>query len=281
MKFSLILATKGRSTELLDLLNSLKRQTYPHFELIVVDQNEDDRVKKVLSAFAADLEIVHLRSAPGLSRARNRGLAFAHGHVVCFPDDDCWFADTTLEQVYELLSEHPDWDGVSGRCFDTNMCPSVTDFDKKEGFIDKFNVWRRTNSISYFIKTAVVRAAGGFDEQLGIGAGTLWGSGEDTDLPLKIVERGGKIYYSFAFHLYHPQVREGEVDSRLIERHISYARGMGRVLRLHDYPVWFVVYVVSRKLGGAAKNILYLRPDRALLDLKSAYARLYGWASFG
>ena len=51
MKFSLIIATLGREKELYDLFESLDKQTYKNFEVIVIDQNKDDRVFKCVQKY--------------------------------------------------------------------------------------------------------------------------------------------------------------------------------------------------------------------------------------
>ena len=86
--FDLVVATVGRVDELERLLGSLERQTHRGFTVLVVDQNDDDRLRPLLAAHPA-LDIAHLRSAPGLSRARNAALGAADGGLVAFPDDDC------------------------------------------------------------------------------------------------------------------------------------------------------------------------------------------------
>ncbi|HUW28391.1 MAG TPA: glycosyltransferase [Sulfuriferula sp.] len=43
MKFSLVMATRGRSMEIERPFNSRANQMYKNFEAIVVDRNEDDR----------------------------------------------------------------------------------------------------------------------------------------------------------------------------------------------------------------------------------------------
>ena len=60
-------------TELEALLASLEGQTHRPFALVVVDQNADDRVAALLASHAA-LDVLHLRSSRGLSRARNAAL---------------------------------------------------------------------------------------------------------------------------------------------------------------------------------------------------------------
>ena len=79
LRFSLILATVGRTEPLPRLLDSLAAQTHKNFEVVVVDQNAHDRVGTILAGYQDKFSIQHLRSAPGLSRARNVGLPQAAG----------------------------------------------------------------------------------------------------------------------------------------------------------------------------------------------------------
>src|SRR5579864_3540599 len=95
IKFSLILATVGRLDEVARFLQHLGRQTYRDFELIIVDQNSDDVLERLIRQYQGCFPVLHLRSEPGLSRARNVGLQHFSGDVVAFPDDDCWYAPDT------------------------------------------------------------------------------------------------------------------------------------------------------------------------------------------
>ena len=51
MKFTLILATLGRSDEVRRMLESLKRQSYQDFEVVLIDQNSDNRVFKLYKEY--------------------------------------------------------------------------------------------------------------------------------------------------------------------------------------------------------------------------------------
>src|SRR5215212_9261375 len=107
MHFSLVLATVGRTEEVRRLLESLREQTYRNFEVIVVDQNPGDGLTYLLELYRDTLNIRHIRSAKGISKARNVGLRYTTGDVVAFPDDDCWYAPDLLERVAAKLSAHP------------------------------------------------------------------------------------------------------------------------------------------------------------------------------
>ena len=75
---SLILATIGDDDRLAHLFESLRSQTFRSFEAIVVDQSGDERVRRVIDAHGAGLDITHVRHARGLSRSRNAGLRIDH-----------------------------------------------------------------------------------------------------------------------------------------------------------------------------------------------------------
>ena len=48
MMLSIIIATYGRSEELKALLSSIFAQSYKEFEVLIIDQNDDDRISKIL-----------------------------------------------------------------------------------------------------------------------------------------------------------------------------------------------------------------------------------------
>ena len=60
-KFSLIIPTVGRTEELEKMLGSLANQQPADFELIVVDQNDDNRVERLFSVLTPDIAVSHLR----------------------------------------------------------------------------------------------------------------------------------------------------------------------------------------------------------------------------
>ena len=66
MKFSLIVATKNRVNEVDRLLHSLVAQSHRDFEVILVDQNIDDRLSDVVNCYSPLFPLTHIpRSQPG------------------------------------------------------------------------------------------------------------------------------------------------------------------------------------------------------------------------
>src|SRR5258708_30590955 len=82
IKFSLILATVGRTDDVARFLRSLDRQSYRNFELIVVDQNPEGILDPLMLQYQGRFPLLHLRSQRGLSRSPNVGLQHFSRNVV-------------------------------------------------------------------------------------------------------------------------------------------------------------------------------------------------------
>jgi glycosyltransferase involved in cell wall biosynthesis len=274
MKISLILATKGRVDEIKILVRSLIQQDYGNLELIVVDQNGDDRLAPILKESNLPFPILHLRSEVGLSRARNVGLAFASGDIIAFPDDDCWYPDGLLKWIVSELQSQPSVDGLTGRSEDGLIRSSGGTFSRHKGRVDIRNVWQKGVSYTIFLRSAVCAAVGPFDEELGVGARSRFGSGEETDYLIRTAKLGFNVQYLPDLIVFHP-------NSRLYDRNhrakaFRYGMGMGRVLSKHRYTFTHNFCTILRPLGGALLSLLSLRPRKAAYHLAIARGRLCG-----
>ena len=274
MKISLILATKGRVAEIGIFMRSLTQQGYSSLELIVVDQNEDDRLNAILRESNLAFPIIHLRSEVGLSRARNVGVTFATGEIIGFPDDDCWYPDGLLARVVSEFQSQPSVDGLTGRSEDGRRRPSGGSFSYRKGCVDLNNVWKTGISYTIFLRSSVCSAVGQFDEELGVGAPTRFGSGEETDFLIRTVKLGFNIQYLPDLVVFHPN--PPLYDRNHCNKAFRYGVGMGRVLSKHRYKLSFNLYTILRPIGGALLSLLALRARKAAYHLAIARGRLCG-----
>lgn len=249
-RLSLLCCTIGRTDKLGRLLDSLASQTARDFELVVVDQNAPGMLDPVLAPYARGLDIRHVRSERGLSRARNVGLAHCRAKLVAFPDDDCWYPDTLVETVVALFEANSATGVITGRTVDGAGADSLGLFLGADAAITKSNVWLSGNSNSLFIRTDLARKIGGFDETLGVGATTPFKSGEETDFLLRALATGARGTYRHDLRVHHDQAPVGGAGG--VARAQDYARGFGRVLRLHDYGAPYVAMRVIRTSARAA-----------------------------
>jgi glycosyltransferase involved in cell wall biosynthesis len=251
--FDLVVATVDRVAELGQLLDSLERQTHKDFRVLVVDQNEDDRVEDVLARHPS-LRVERLRAPRGLSRARNQALSHLQAEVVAFPDDDCLYPDDLLERVAERLGGG--LDGLTGRepWWTTDAAVLTRD-----------NLWNRAISFTIFLRRDVIERVGSFDERLGLPAS----SGEEIDYLIRALDAGARIEYDPTVVVMHPRK-----DVELTAVGVRDGSSIGYILRKHGYPPSVVARMLLRPAGG-----LVLEPRRAGFHLATLRGRLRGYRS--
>jgi glycosyltransferase involved in cell wall biosynthesis len=251
LTFSLIVATLGRTNELESLLQSLATQTYLGFECIIVDQNSDRRVKDIADRWKQILNLRVVDSAPGLSRARNVGMKGARGDVLAFPDDDCWYNPPLLASVSSWFDKHHEFGILTVGSEDLDGVPSGNRWIQNRCEIRASNVFRTTFSSTIFVRRAAAIQGELFDESIGVGSGTGFGSGEETDYILGLLAIGVRGHFDRTWHVGHPKrdMLSGHVSE---SRATSYGRGMGYVLQKHSQrclAVGLVIYDLIRTLA--------------------------------
>ena len=280
MKFSLIMATLGRYDEVGRLLTSLAKQSFTGFELIVVDQNKDDRVKQLCREYQSSMDIHYLHlDRVGLSLARNAGLHIARGDIVAFPDDDCEYPADLLARISERFSAHAEIDGLTGvpRNKVTGM-QCAGRFDTRGGPISPGNVWRRAIAFTIFAQRTVADSINGFDEGLGLGA--KFGSSEETDFLLRALHRGSRMLYCPDIFVYHPDPL-ATFDSKSAARAYSYGLGIGAVCKKHVFHYHTLALIpqtlilLARPLAGCLRYSLVDR-NKSRYYLASLKGRLAG-----
>lgn len=179
-------------------LDSVFRQTYRNFEVLVVNDGSPDtkELERALESYRGRITyLVQKNSGPGA--ARNLGTREARGEFVAFLDsDDLWYAEYLAEQL-KMFEEDPSRDLVycdfrffsdtpsAGKTF-MQLYPPRVETITLESLI-------AGNNLIIYPTCAVLRRktlldTGLFDE-------TLWSYGEDNDLWLRIAYRGGKIAF--------------------------------------------------------------------------------------
>jgi glycosyltransferase involved in cell wall biosynthesis len=275
--FDLVLATIGRTDEPARFLESLSIQSHRRFRLIVADQNADERVVCLIREYEDAFPIVWLSTERGLSRARNAALEHLSADIVAFPDDDCSYPPDVLERVAAFLSEHREWDGLCGRAVDERGRLAAGQRDLAAGAITLFNLWRRVASYTVFLRRDVISAVGGFDEAMGVGAGTPWGSGEDLDYVARAVKNGSWLHYDPTLTIEHPQKREQSPHPDAAEGY-AYGAGFGRALRRNRLPWWFFTYSLLRSSVAAAMSVVIGNVARARFHIAVTRGRARGWS---
>ena len=270
---SLIAATLGRTECLPPLLESLAAQEFSGFELIVVDQNKDDRLVAVLAPYLGRLDIKHVRTSQrGLSRARNIGLARSKGHIVGFPDDDCLYPPTVTRHVAERFRADPTLAFLSGPAISPQGALGSGRWQTRSGPVTMYNVWTTVIGFNFFMRRETIERLHGFDENLGVG--TKFGSAEETDLAIRTIRSGAKALYDYTLRVAHPDKR---LTPEATGRAFSYGAGLGRVLRKHPTPRSITAAFFVRPVGGIIVSVLRARKLAASYYWRTVHGRVSGY----
>lgn len=104
--------TEDRWTDLVAAVESVRQQSAPVQEIIVVVDHNPALLERVRMQLAGVITVEN-RQSPGLSGARNSGLAVAQGEIIAFMDEDAVAAPDWLEQL-SAGYRHPPVSGVGG-----------------------------------------------------------------------------------------------------------------------------------------------------------------------
>lgn len=177
---TVILATFNRKAYLREAIESVLKQTYAHFELIIIDDGSTDDTAKMVKMFTDPRIEYHFQENQGRSIARNLGLSLAKGEFVTFIDSDDLYLIHKLEQQVDYLQNHPQIGMIYTSAY------SINDYGQmqKHQFKAKVSGWIY-HDIAFFvpvtitlptvmIRRDILKTVGGFDE--------LMARFEDTDL---------------------------------------------------------------------------------------------------
>jgi glycosyltransferase involved in cell wall biosynthesis len=110
--FSVVISTFNRRDLVLQAVESVLRQTFSAYEIIVVVDGSNDGTAIALSKFFPGIHVLEC-SNRGIAACRNRGLAAATGDWVCFLDDDDLWHPMKLELAARYIREQPGCDALN------------------------------------------------------------------------------------------------------------------------------------------------------------------------
>ncbi|WP_228775669.1 glycosyltransferase family 2 protein [Streptomyces sp. NRRL B-1677] len=276
LRVGIVISTIGRPASLQRLFASLEGQKLPVSQVIVADQGTGTETASVASAWATRLPISVVTSSGGLARGRNDGLAaLPPCDVVAFPDDDCWYTPTTVADAVEEITAGRMV--VSGRLVTPgDMRSSRVRFGSQPLTLGRRSIWTHAVEATCFFRREFFEAYGVFNTGLGVGSPTPWQSGEGTELLWRALGRGASMGYSPRITVFDAAATAPEAAAYLRKTR-EYARGTGRVIRLHQSRLEFAA-AIARPAGRALLSLLKLRVRAARLCLHIIIGRCEGYA---
>ena len=87
-------------------IDSILRQTYKNFELILVNDGSTDGTSRILCSYKDNRIKLINQENNGTGSARNTGLKYATGDYICFIDGDDYVVPSFLNETYELIKKY-------------------------------------------------------------------------------------------------------------------------------------------------------------------------------
>ena len=116
---SIIVATYRRDKELIRVLESISKLNYTNYEVVLVDDNDDDiwneKVEQIVKEFLelnSEVCIKYFANHPnqGSAKTRNVGIEMSAGEYICFlDDDDVYLKDRINNQLYAMMEVDADY----------------------------------------------------------------------------------------------------------------------------------------------------------------------------
>lgn len=226
---SVIITAYNAAPFIREALDSVLRQTFTNFEIIVVNDGSPDTADLEAALEPYLNRIVYLRQEnQGTAAARNTGIRAARGHFISLLDGDDLWEPEYLEVQLALMETDPKpavlysnavhfgvGDAVGRKFMD--VCPSRGDVTFKSLLTEECTVL-----VSVMARPEAIISAGMFDEDRAImGA-------DDFDLWLRIAKQGNHIAYHRR-SLVRRRLWNGQLSSHLIFFHQSISHVLEKV----------------------------------------------------
>lgn len=103
---SIIMPAYNAEKYIADAIKSVLKQTYPHFELIIVDDASQDRTVEIVRSFNDErIKLICHETNKGPGGARNTALEAARGRWITVLDADDWYLPNRLEVLVKAARE--------------------------------------------------------------------------------------------------------------------------------------------------------------------------------
>jgi cellulose synthase/poly-beta-1,6-N-acetylglucosamine synthase-like glycosyltransferase len=131
-------------------ISSLLASTYPHIEVIVVDDGSTDGTTDRLIELDREherLRVLLLPESVKKKKALVEGLKHATGEILLFTDSDCVLADDAVERVVSAFAAQPDVGAVSGDARALNGDRNVLTKMQDAWYDGQFSIWKAGESV--------------------------------------------------------------------------------------------------------------------------------------
>ncbi len=227
----------------MSVIDGILGRDYPDFEVIVVDNRPIEK-KAPLPTFRDDARLIIVDEPhPGVSAARNKGIAVATGEFIAFTDDDVVVDPQWLRALGARFALDASIDAIGGLVLPVELDtqPQLWFEEFYGGFSQSFqsttvrlenhdpsdelfpyNAGRFGSGCNMALRRSAIERSGGFDALLGVGTPAV--GGEDLAMFLKLLLDGATLAFEPAALVRHHHRRTKDEFLRQV---LGYGIGLG------------------------------------------------------
>lgn len=173
--FSIIIPLFNKFNFLQKSIYSVLQQTYPYFELIIIDDGSTDGSSELVEGITDKRIRLIKQTNEGVSSARNHGISVAKNELLAFLDADDWWDSRYLEYMQNLIVKYTNeslfcsrfatilhGNVIPGHRFFDSIIKDTT-FDLLELAVVKNKLNLPLNSSNFIIRKSILKKSGIFD----------------------------------------------------------------------------------------------------------------------
>ncbi|HLO44277.1 MAG TPA: glycosyltransferase [Leadbetterella sp.] len=264
-KYSIVIPIYNRPEEIDELLESLTRQTFKNFEVIIVEDGSKDKCEDVVQKYKEVLEIKYFyKDNAGQGFARNYGFERASGDYFVQFDSDAIIPENYFENVQKYFeNEYLDAYGGPDAAHEsfsntqkainfamTSLWTTGGTRGKNNNLGGKFH----PRSFNFGLSREVYKKVGGYK---------ITRMGEDIEYSIRIIEAGFKVRLLPEAYIYHKRRTSlSQFYKQLFffgRARINIWRFFPKELKLvHFFPVVFTCFVLSLPLQFLINKGLFI-----------------------
>jgi glycosyltransferase involved in cell wall biosynthesis len=168
---SVVVPTRNRTTELIRAIDSVRTQSLPPKEIIVVDDSSESSVAELMTQrYGCEIRVITNANRIGASGSRNIGATQATGEYIAFLDSDDYWASTKLEKQIAILGRDRTIGLVYCDMWRIDQARVLRDPGKlmirEQLWENLLSGWTAPNTSTLVFRRSVFCSLGGFDSRL-------------------------------------------------------------------------------------------------------------------
>jgi GT2 family glycosyltransferase len=278
-EISIVVCSDGRREGLAGVFDSFARLVLPRIgaaEVILVDNSPVGALRPAFDRLVRGLVLPSRYVAeprPGLAFAQNRGLEEASGEVVAFTDDDCLAAEDWLLRLSHHFQQDPDLQVLGGRVElhdPADLSVTIKSVQTRETLTAPDQLFGFLHGCNMAFRRGLLERIGPFDTRFG--AGSTFGSGNDTEFVYRAFKAGCLIAYEPDVLVFHDHGRRDWWQARALIN--GYQMANGAILMKHAAAGDNQAKALLRDVVRRPFAILAGRP-LAVIEVTRALHRLF------